>query len=144
MRRCRRADNRALGVIVLALPPSVHFRARVSQVVIRIRYRLRNVAGRFRLRDFDAQPVSFCCASMTASWGNVVEMGLHGYPIGCNVRPLILTAAYPLSDGEVGYTVTPLDWCPWCGERLEPVDGGIDTSPEEPARHNNRVADLNF
>lgn len=103
---------------------------------VHVKYRVHGVEGRFRLKSYDtAVPPTPCCKlsnAMGNAWGGIVDLGLRGLSRISNVRVVFCTAIH-MTNGEVIRAVTPISYCPWCGECIEIIDAGLDTSPEEPA-----------
>lgn len=112
---------------------------------VHVKYRVHDARGRCRLKSYTAEPEAMCCERMADEWGGIVDVNLFGFPSATNLRPMLLTAAYPLPDGEVASAVTPISHCPWCGEVIELVDGGIDPDDDAPAASQRAVeGELNF
>ena len=65
-----------------------------------------------------ATPVKWCCADMAREWGQLVGFGVKGHPRttdhGVNVFTL-----HPQTAGSVIPGITPIAFCPWCGEAIE-------------------------
>lgn len=97
---------------------------------VHVKYRVHDAAGRFKLKSYDtAEPPTMCCERMGDEWGGIVDLGLEGFAKLSNVRVVFITANH-LADGDIIRAGTPISHCPWCGDRIEIIDGGLDPAPE--------------
>ena len=84
---------------------------------IRVQTQYHGPENRFRLKSFDtSSPPKPCCDRMADEWGGIIDLSLQGFPKFDNISAVFCTASFPLPNGDLIHTVTPINRCPWCGD----------------------------
>ncbi len=101
---------------------------------IHFHYRLHGPEGRYRLKSYGpTAPQTPCCQDMSDWFNHIVALGVRGLPLVRNIRcVLVYQRDFGSEIGEVK-SVIPIDYCPWCGEKLTLVDEGVENAPETQA-----------
>jgi hypothetical protein len=68
---------------------------------------------------YDQTRVSFCCAEMERQWDRLIGFGAKGC-LRSTSRDVSLFTLHPQANGRPVLEVTPIGFCPWCGEAIEP------------------------
>jgi hypothetical protein len=87
---------------------------------MRVLYRSRLSRSRHAEPVYEqAGPTKFCCAEMCRWWGRLIGFGVHGCSASTS-KTVNLYLSHPQANGKVVCEVVPADFCPWCGEAVEP------------------------
>lgn len=78
----------------------------------------RGVAGKLETVYRQCGPAKFCCEPMRDRWGSLVGFGVKGNAATTS-REVSLYGSLPQADGLAVAILTPIDFCPWCGDAIE-------------------------
>lgn len=83
---------------------------------------------RYRMTAYEAADLDYCCDRMAHEYGDLVRLGVDGFPRVENLSLAVATTVIQ-GDGDALTALTPIGYCPWCGDRIvfEPV-------PDSPAQ----------
>lgn len=99
---------------------------------VRYCYRLYGAERRYQLRSYGSvTSPTMCCEEMGDWWDHIVTLGLQGRPQSSNICVLLIHRT-DACNGDHVLSGVPIRNCPWCGEKIELVDEGVDTTPETP------------
>lgn len=86
---------------------------------MRVFYRAVRCARRVAVTTYEATRVVFCCDGMRRQWGRLIGFGVRGCARSTS-RDVNLFTAIPQANGKTALELTPILYCPWCGEVVEP------------------------
>lgn len=65
-----------------------------------------------------AGPAEFCCEAMRERWGALIGFGVPGYRRTTG-REVAIFSTIPQANDRAVVALTPIDFCPFCGETIE-------------------------